>query len=68
MLLNHVGEHFANSGKANLAAVYFKKAFEAEERGNHVRQTVINHEHLSNDQLHEQAGDEPGSERLAISE
>lgn len=55
LLLNHLGNHFAAGGQANLGAMYFKKALEAEERGNIVRRTVMNHERLSNESLLEQA-------------
>lgn len=55
MLLNHLGNHLAENGQSNLAAIYFKKAFEAEARGDIVRDTVMNHERLSNDSLREQA-------------
>jgi two-component system, chemotaxis family, protein-glutamate methylesterase/glutaminase len=65
MLLNHLGEHFSNNGQTHLAAVYYKKAFEAQERGNLVRRTVMNHERLSSDSVREQAGDENGSEKTA---
>ncbi|HEX8733770.1 MAG TPA: chemotaxis protein CheB [Pyrinomonadaceae bacterium] len=65
MLLNHIGNHFAAGGQANLAAVYFKKALEAEARGEVVRGTVMNHERLSSDSLHEQVGDESGSEKIS---
>lgn len=68
MLLNHMGEHFASGGQANLGAVYFKKALEAEARGNIVRQTVMNHERLSNDSIREQAGGESGSEQITAGE
>jgi two-component system chemotaxis response regulator CheB len=67
LLLNHIGSHFAADGRANLAAIYFKKALEAEARGNIVRQAVMSHERLSNDSLREQAGDEGGSEQARAS-
>jgi two-component system chemotaxis response regulator CheB len=55
MLLNHIGNHFANSGQINLAELYFKKALEAGARGDVVRSAVMNHERLSSDSLREQA-------------
>lgn len=47
LLLNHIGDHFAEVNKAKLAAVYFKKANEAKERANLVRKAVLSHEQLS---------------------
>lgn len=49
MLLNQMGNHLANTNQVNLAALYFKKAFEAEERVNILRKAVVRHEHLSNE-------------------
>lgn len=54
MLLNHIGNHLANNNQINLSALYFKKAFEAEERIQNIRQSVFNHERLSKDSLREQ--------------
>jgi two-component system, chemotaxis family, protein-glutamate methylesterase/glutaminase len=62
MLLNQLGEHFVTNGQANLGAIYFKKALEAEQRGNIVRDAVMRNERLSNDSLQEQAGEQGGSE------
>ncbi|MBT1706085.1 chemotaxis protein CheB [Chryseosolibacter indicus] len=54
MLLNHMGDHFAEVNQPKVAAMYFKKAKEAEGRANSVRQAVLNHEQLSTDSiLHE---------------
>jgi two-component system, chemotaxis family, protein-glutamate methylesterase/glutaminase len=64
LLLNHLGNHFGNNNQIDLATLYFKKALEAKERGNIVRQTVMNHERLSSDSLRAQAGDENGGEKL----
>lgn len=55
MLLNHIGDHYAEANQPKLAAVYFKKAKEAEERSNMIRKTVLNHEQLSKDKLLEEA-------------
>jgi two-component system, chemotaxis family, protein-glutamate methylesterase/glutaminase len=68
MLLNHLGDHFSQNNQPGLAAVYYKKAFEAQERGSLVRQTVMNHERLSADRVREQAGDERGGEKSAKGE
>ena len=57
MLLNQMGRHYAENNQINLSVVYFKKAYEAEERIKLIRSAVINHEHLSKDSLREQAAD-----------
>jgi two-component system chemotaxis response regulator CheB len=55
MLLNHIGDHLAESNQPKLAALYFRKAKEAEARSQIVRKTVLNHEQLSRDLLSHQA-------------
>jgi two-component system chemotaxis response regulator CheB len=65
MLLNHIGNHLANNNQINLSALYFKKAFEAEQRIENIRQSVLHHERLSLDKLREQAD---GGENNAGSE
>ncbi|HLM01273.1 MAG TPA: chemotaxis protein CheB [Pyrinomonadaceae bacterium] len=57
MLLNHMGDHYSNNNQIDLAALYYKKALEAGERGNIVRGAVFEHERLSSDGIREQAGD-----------
>lgn len=61
MLLNHLGDHFAETNRKKLAALYFQKAQEAEQRAGLVRRAVLSHEHLSKDTLLLQAGDEDGA-------
>jgi two-component system chemotaxis response regulator CheB len=56
-LLNHIGDHYAEANNPKLAAVYFKKAKEAEEQSELIRSAVHNHEQLSNDKLLAEAGD-----------
>lgn len=51
MLLNHVGDHLAEANQPKLAALYFKKAKEAEARADLVRKAALNHEQLSEDSL-----------------
>lgn len=51
MLLNHLGDHHAEANQPKLAALYFKKAKEAQERSQLVRKAVLNHEELSKDKL-----------------
>jgi two-component system chemotaxis response regulator CheB len=58
MLLNHIGDHYAEANNLKLAATYFKKAKEAEERSKLVRKAVLTHEHLSKDKLLEEAEEE----------
>jgi two-component system, chemotaxis family, protein-glutamate methylesterase/glutaminase len=57
ILLNHLGKHFAESDQPNLAALYFKKAHEAQDRADLIREAVMNHEHLSKDSMDQQAGE-----------
>jgi two-component system chemotaxis response regulator CheB len=51
MLLNHMGDHFAETNSKKLAALYFQKAKEAEQRAQFVRRAVLSHEQLSKDSL-----------------
>jgi two-component system chemotaxis response regulator CheB len=55
MLLNHIGDHFAEVNQPKLAAMFFKKAKEAQNRAQAVRQVVLTHEQLSSDKLRQQA-------------
>jgi two-component system chemotaxis response regulator CheB len=54
MLLNHMGDHLAEVNQPRLAAMYFKKAKEAENRANTVRQAVMDHEQLSADSIQQE--------------
>ena len=54
-LLNHLGDHYAESNQPKLASLYFKKAKEAERRAAVVRRAVLAHEQLSSDTIEEQA-------------
>ncbi|MXV53227.1 chemotaxis protein CheB [Pedobacter sp. HMF7647] len=51
LLLNHIGDNYAEANQPKLAAVYFKNAKEALERSNLVRKAVRSHEQLSKDKL-----------------
>ena len=62
MLLNHLGDHFAETNQRKLAALYFQKAQESESRAQFVRQAVLSHEHLSKDSLLQQAENGDGSQ------
>lgn len=59
LLLNHIGDHYAEANQPNLAAIYFKKAREAEERSNLVRKAVLSHEQLSKEKLLKDAEEYP---------
>jgi len=58
ILLNHIGDHYAEVNQPRLAATYFKKAKETLERSNLIRQAVQEHELLSKDKLLAEADDE----------
>jgi len=55
MLLNHMGDHFAESNYPKLAALYFQKAQDAEARAQMVRKAVLSHELLSKDSMRQLA-------------
>ncbi len=63
MLLNHLGDHFAEINQTKVAALYFKKAKEAEQRAESVRQVVMQHEQLSKDNLQQQSEQTNGDKR-----
>lgn len=46
-LLNHIGDHYSESNQPQLAAMYFKKAKEAEEKAKTMKKAVLNHEQLT---------------------
>ena len=54
MLLNHIGDHFAEINHPKLAALYFKKAKEAEVRSALVRKAVLSNEQFSKESLQQQ--------------
>jgi two-component system chemotaxis response regulator CheB len=58
MLLNHIGDHFAEINHPGLAALYFIKAQEAKDRAALVRKTVLSNEQLSKERLLAQADGE----------
>jgi two-component system, chemotaxis family, protein-glutamate methylesterase/glutaminase len=51
ILLNHLGDHYAEANQPQLAALFFKKAKQAADRSQLVRQAVMAHEQLSKDSL-----------------
>jgi two-component system chemotaxis response regulator CheB len=63
MLLNHIGDHFADMNQPKLAAVYFRKAKEAERRAQLIRQSVLSNEQLNKDRLRLQAEESSAEEQ-----
>lgn len=61
LLLNNLGDHYADKNQPKLAALYFKKAQEAESRAEIVRQTVFSHEQLTTASISTQAEEEEES-------
>ncbi|MGN6492021.1 MAG: chemotaxis protein CheB [Agriterribacter sp.] len=55
MLLNHIGDHYAEANQPKLAALYFKQAREAEERSHIIRKAVFSQEQLNQELLRETA-------------
>ena len=51
ILLNHMGDHFAEANEPQLAARFFQKAKEASERNEIARRVVLAHDHLSTDSM-----------------
>ena len=58
LLLNNLGDHYAEKNQPKLAAMYFKKAQEAESRAELVRQAVFKHEQLTTASISTQAAEE----------
>jgi two-component system chemotaxis response regulator CheB len=57
LLLNNLGDHYAEKNQPKLAALYFKKANEAEGRAELVRRAVLDHEQLTTETINEEADD-----------
>lgn len=55
IFLNHMGDHFAENNEPKIAALYFKKAGEAQRRAELVRDTVFDHEQLSIDKIQQES-------------
>ena len=68
MLLNHMGEHFANANQIEMSALYYKKAHEAEQRAQIVRHSAMRNERMSQDSLREQAGGNGHGHSSTVSE
>jgi two-component system chemotaxis response regulator CheB len=56
ILLNHMGDHFAEINQPRLAALFFRKAKEAQQRNDLIRRAVLSHEQLSADHLRQENG------------
>jgi two-component system chemotaxis response regulator CheB len=54
ILLNHLGDHYAEVNQPALAAIYFQKANEAAMKSNNVRNAVLVHQQLSKNILDNQ--------------
>lgn len=65
IMLNHMGDHFAEVNDPKLAALYFKKAKEASSRNELIRRAVFSHEQLSKDLLRHEAEDMEGDGRIS---
>jgi two-component system chemotaxis response regulator CheB len=63
ILLNNLGDHYAERNQPKLAAMYFKKAQEAEGRAQFVRKAVLNHEQLTTDNIRQQAAEVNGDKQ-----
>jgi two-component system chemotaxis response regulator CheB len=61
LLLNEIGDLYASRNEPGLAAAYFQKAIEADERRQLIRSLVLVHEQLSTDSLNT-AGNTPSRE------
>jgi len=55
ILLNHMGDHYAEDNQPQLASLYFKKANDAQQRSALVRQAALSHEQLNRDLLRQEA-------------
>ena len=58
ILLNHLGDHYAEANQSQLAALFFKKAKQAADRSQLVRQAVVTHKQLSKESLEKEAQQE----------
>ncbi|HKP69053.1 MAG TPA: chemotaxis protein CheB [Pyrinomonadaceae bacterium] len=65
ILLNHMGDHFAEVNEPRLAALFFKKANEARARNELIRKAVLSHEQFSADSLRVHADAEEFEDELA---
>ncbi|WP_343688031.1 chemotaxis protein CheB [Chitinophaga sp.] len=57
LLLNHMGDHFAEANQPKIAAMYFKKARDANRLADTLREATFNHEQLNTDNIRDQANE-----------
>lgn len=57
ILLNHMGDHFAEKNQTQIAARFFQKAKDANERSKLIRRAVLQHEQLSQQSIDVPPGD-----------
>ncbi len=57
MLMNHIGDHYAEANETAIAAAYFQKAKEAIDRVEGIRAIALNHERLSEENMRANAGE-----------
>lgn len=62
MLLNNLADHYAEKNQPKLAATYFRKAAEAEERAKLVRHAAASNELLSTNLIKDEAARSNGEE------
>lgn len=62
ILLNNLGDYYADKNQPKLAALYFKKASEAESRARLVRQAVFSHEQLTTESISQEVNKTNGEE------
>ena len=55
LLLNHLGDHFAEANDPKLAAVYYQHANATTSQSQHIRQALAQHELLTPARLQQQA-------------
>jgi len=58
ILLNHLGDHFADANQPRLAAFFFQKAKQAGDRSQLVRKAVMAYEQLSKESLEKEVQNE----------
>jgi two-component system chemotaxis response regulator CheB len=69
MLLNHLGDHFAEENNGKLAAQFFQKATDAAQRNERIRQIVLDHELLTMDGVEQEIdGIVPGPSGSSVEE
>jgi two-component system chemotaxis response regulator CheB len=54
MLMRHLAEHLSGNGESRLAERFLQKAHEAQQRSDMVRQSVMNHEKMSEEKIEEE--------------